>query len=44
MGGGCVKNRKKSSKNVEDIVSYALEMSINGVTCVCSPLQVTKYI
>ena len=34
-GGGRVKNEgaKTSSKTI-DIVSYALEVSINGVTCV----------
>ena len=24
------------------IVSYALKVSVNGVTCVCSPFQVKK--
>ena len=27
--------KKKSSKTI-DIVSYAVEVSVNGVTCVCS--------
>ena len=39
--GGREKNEgaKKSSKTI-DIVSYSLEVSVNGVTCVCSPFQV----
>ena len=28
---------KMKSKKTIDIVSYALEVSVNGVTCVCSP-------
>ena len=35
-----MKERKRSSKTL-DIVSYASKVSINGVTCVCSPFQVT---
>ena len=33
----------KEPKNI-DIVSYALEISVNGVTCVCSLFQVIRYI
>jgi len=28
----------KKSSQIIDIVTYALEMNINGVTCVCNPL------
>ena len=35
--------KKRSSKTI-DIVSYALEVSVNGVTCVCSPFQVIRHI
>ena len=37
MGGkvNILKKRKRCSKT-KDIVSYALEVSVNGVTCVCS--------
>ena len=38
-----MKEQKRSSKTI-DIVSYALKVSVNGVTCVCSPFQVKKYI
>ena len=34
---------KRSSKTI-DIVSYALEVSVNDVTCVCSQFQVTRHI
>ena len=34
-----MKEQKRSSKTI-DIVSYALKVSVNGVTCVCSPFQV----
>ena len=30
---------KKGSSKTIDIVSYALKVSENGVTCVCSPFQ-----
>ena len=32
----------RSSKTI-DIVSYALNVSINGVTCVCSLFQVIRH-
>ena len=32
-----------SSKTI-DIVSYALKVNENGVTCVCSPFQVIRHI
>ena len=39
-----MKEQNKSSKTL-DIVSYALEVTVNGVTCVCSPFQVkNKYL
>ena len=38
-----MKEQKRSSKTI-DIVSYALEVSANGVTCVCSPFQVIRHI
>ena len=34
---------KENSKTI-DIVSYALEVSVNGVTCVCNPFQVIRHI
>jgi len=37
MGG-----QVKKSSTIIGIVSYALEMSLNSVTCVCSPFQVNK--
>ena len=39
MGGGV-----NISSKIIDIDSYALEMSVNGVTCVCSSFQVKKHI
>ena len=43
--GGRVKNEgaKRFSKTI-DIVSYALEVSVNCVMCVCSPIQVIRHI
>ena len=38
-----MKEQKRSSKTI-DIVSYALKVSENGVTCVCSPFQVIRHI
>ena len=38
-----MKEQKKSSTTI-DIVSYPLVVSVNGVTCVSSPLQVIKHI
>ena len=40
-----MKELKGSSKTIE-MVSYALEVSVNGVTymCVCSPFQVIRHI
>ena len=35
--------RKRYSKTI-DIVSYALKVSDNGVTRVCSPFQVIRHI
>ena len=35
--------QKRSSKTI-DIVSYALQVSVNGVTCVCSPFQFIRHI
>ena len=43
MGEKKMKEQKRSSKTI-DIVSYALEVSVNGVTCVCSAFQVIKHI
>ena len=41
MGGRVKKLRsKKNFYETIDIVSYALKVSVNGVTCVCSPFQV----
>ena len=44
--GGWVKNEgaKNWSSKTIDIVSYALKVSENGVTCVCSPFQVIRHI
>ena len=36
-------DKKRSSKTI-DIVSCALKVSENGVTCVCSPFQVIRHI
>ena len=46
MGGRVkkIKARKKRSSKTIDIVSYALKVSENGVTCVCSPFQVIRHI
>ena len=45
MGGwGNKKKEQKRSSKTLDIVSYALEVSVNGVTCVCSPFQVIRHI
>ena len=44
--GEQVKNdgaKNKSAKTI-DIVVYAFKMSVNGVTCVCSPFLVIKHI
>ena len=41
--GKKMKEQKRSSKTI-DIVSYTLEVSVNGVTCVCSPFQVVRHI
>ena len=38
-----MKEQKRSSKTI-DIVSYALKVSVNGVTCVCSPFQADQKI
>ena len=42
--GGWVKNEvaNKGLQNSYDIVSYALEMSVNGITCVCRRFHVNK--
>ena len=37
-----MKEQKKSSKTI-DIVNYALEVSVNGDMCVCSPFQVIRH-
>ena len=37
-------NEQKCSKPIDTHVSYALEVSVNGVTCVCSPFQVIRHI
>ena len=44
--GGQKRNEgaKKVFQKIIDIVFYALEVSVNGVTCVCSPFQVIKHI
>ena len=41
--GKKMKEQKRCSKTT-DIVSYALEVSVNGVTCVCSPFPVIIHI
>ena len=38
-----LKDQKRGSKTI-DIVSYPLQVSVNGVTCVCSPFQVIRHI
>ena len=38
-----MKEQKRSSKTI-DIVSCALKVSVNGVTCVCSKFQVIRHI
>ena len=44
MGGRVkIKEQKRSSKTI-DIVNYAMKISVNGVTCVCSPFQVIRHI
>ena len=45
MGGQVKKLRsqKRCSKTTY-IVSYALEVSVNGVTCLCSPFLVIRHI
>ena len=30
----------KKDDKITDIADYALEMSVNGVTCVCNPFKV----
>ena len=48
--GGRVTKMKEQKKVLEDlflgIVSYALEVSVNGViyVCVCNPFQVIRHI
>ena len=37
VDGYKMKEQKQSSKIID--VSYALEMSVNDVTCICSPKQ-----
>ena len=39
--GKNIKEQKRSSQTI-DIVSYPLKVSVNGVTCVCSPFQVKQ--
>ena len=34
--------KEQNISTIIDIVSYALEMSVNGVACVCSPFQVNN--
>ena len=41
--GKKIKEQKRCSKNI-DIASYALEVSVNGVMCVCSPFRVIRHI
>ena len=46
MGGGGVKKikeQKRCSKTI-DVVSYLIEISLNGVMCVCGTLQVIRHI
>ena len=38
-----IKEQKRSFKTLY-IVSYALEVNVSGVTCVCSPFQVIRHI
>ena len=44
--GGWVKNEvaNKGLQNSYDIVRYALEMNVNGVTCVCRRFHVKKHL
>jgi len=45
MGGWAENERaKKGSSKTINIVSYALEVSVSGVTCVCSAFQVIRHI
>ena len=44
MGNKMKGQNKKGCPKTIDIVSYALQMSVNGVTCVCSPFQVIRHI
>ena len=44
MGGWVKKKEKKVFQKNIYIFSYALKMSINGETCVCSPFQVIRHI
>ena len=44
MGGRVKKMKKNISSQTIDIVSYALKVSVNGVTCVCSLFQVIRHI
>ena len=38
-GTGKKRSKNKRSSKTIDIVSYALKVSVNGVTCVCSPFR-----
>ena len=45
MGRRVKKNEganRRSSKTIA-VVSYGSEVSVNGVTCVCSPFQVIRH-
>ena len=37
-------NEQNRSPKTIDIVSYALKVSVNGITCVCGPFQVIRHI
>ena len=36
--------KEQKSFNIIDIISFVSKVSVNGVTCVCSPFQVIRYI
>ena len=40
--GGQVKNEGAKRSKIIDVVSYASEMSVNEITCVCSPFFKSK--
>ena len=44
MGGQVTMKEQKMCSKTVDIVSYALEVSVNGLICVCSSFQVIRHI